>query len=154
MSERDIFTAARQLTDPAGRAAYLEEACGGDAGLRDRVEALLQAHEQPNSLLDAPAAELLDSRVAATRSHQVAGTEAGGPARTPAQQADEATASGSGVSGESWDRSSSQAKKRSGTARWPFLRTPARWRSSTSTYNMGSSTSRTRLISRARPRES
>jgi hypothetical protein len=29
MSERDIFTAARQITDPAARSAYLDEACGG-----------------------------------------------------------------------------------------------------------------------------
>ena len=69
MSERDIFTAARQLTDPAARAAYLDEACGGDLALRARVEALLRAHEQPDSLLDAPAAVLPDSAVASTRAH-------------------------------------------------------------------------------------
>ena len=55
MSERDIFTAARELTDPVARAAYLDGACGGDAGLRSRVEALLRAHNQPDSLLDHPA---------------------------------------------------------------------------------------------------
>jgi eukaryotic-like serine/threonine-protein kinase len=55
MSERDIFTAAREMTDPAARSAYLDEACGGDAGLRARVEALLCAHDQPDSLLDQPA---------------------------------------------------------------------------------------------------
>ena len=41
MSERDIFTAAREMTDPAARSAYLDGSCGGDAGLRARVEALL-----------------------------------------------------------------------------------------------------------------
>src|SRR5437879_124882 len=55
MSERDIFTAARELTDPVARGAYLEGACGGDSGLRSRVEALLRAHVQPDSLLDQPA---------------------------------------------------------------------------------------------------
>ena len=55
MSERDIFTAAREMTDPAARAAYLDGACGGDAGLRMRVEALLRAHDRPDSLLDHPA---------------------------------------------------------------------------------------------------
>src|SRR5262245_5351518 len=55
MSERDIFTAAREMTDPAARSAYLDGACGADAGLRSRVEALLRAHDQPDSLLDHPA---------------------------------------------------------------------------------------------------
>src|SRR6516162_6042034 len=54
MSERDIFTAAREMTDAAARAAYLDGACGGDPGLRSRVEALLRAHDQPDSLLDHP----------------------------------------------------------------------------------------------------
>ena len=39
MSERDIFTAARQMTDPAARSAYLDEACGG--------EDVSFAHDQP-----------------------------------------------------------------------------------------------------------
>jgi serine/threonine protein kinase len=52
MSERDIFTAARALTDPPARSAYLDEACGGDAELRSRVEVLLRAHDRPDSLLD------------------------------------------------------------------------------------------------------
>ncbi len=55
MSERDIFTAVREMTDPLARSAYLDGACGGDAGLRSRVEALLRAHDQPDSLLDHPA---------------------------------------------------------------------------------------------------
>jgi serine/threonine protein kinase len=40
-----IFEAALQLP-PERRAAYLDQACGVDAGLRQQVEALLQAHEQ------------------------------------------------------------------------------------------------------------
>ena len=55
MSERDIFMAAREKTDPAARAAYLAEACAGDAALRKRVERLLCADAHPDSLLDAPA---------------------------------------------------------------------------------------------------
>jgi serine/threonine protein kinase len=55
VSERDIFTATRTMTDPVARSAYLDGACGGDAGLRSRVEALLRAHDQPDSLLDHPA---------------------------------------------------------------------------------------------------
>jgi tetratricopeptide (TPR) repeat protein len=41
MTEQEIFQAALDRTDPA---AYLDEACGGDAVLRDRVEALLRCH--------------------------------------------------------------------------------------------------------------
>jgi hypothetical protein len=44
MSEREIFLAAIDLPDPAARAAFLDRACGGDAALRERVEALLTAH--------------------------------------------------------------------------------------------------------------
>jgi serine/threonine protein kinase len=54
MSERDLFTAARAITDPAARAAYLDQACGGDAALRKRIERLLRADSGPDSLLDTP----------------------------------------------------------------------------------------------------
>jgi eukaryotic-like serine/threonine-protein kinase len=45
-SARDLFLEAldRALAD---RAAYLDEACGPDAALRQRVEALLRAHDDP-----------------------------------------------------------------------------------------------------------
>ena len=45
MSERDILLDALDRPDPADRAAYLDRACGGDAELRRRIEALLDAHE-------------------------------------------------------------------------------------------------------------
>jgi serine/threonine protein kinase len=50
--EESLFNAALQLPDAAERAAYLKKACGDDESLRRRVEALLQAHEQTNALLD------------------------------------------------------------------------------------------------------
>jgi len=56
MSERDIFLTARENPDPAARAAFLDEACAGDAALRQRVERLLQADAEADSLLDVPAA--------------------------------------------------------------------------------------------------
>src|SRR5207249_183071 len=45
---KDVFLAAaeRPATD---RAAYLDAACAGDADLRRRVEALLKAHDEPDS---------------------------------------------------------------------------------------------------------
>ncbi len=41
---KSLFLNASDLADPAERAAYLERECGGDAELRQRVEALLAAH--------------------------------------------------------------------------------------------------------------
>jgi serine/threonine protein kinase len=55
MNERDLFIAALKKPDVAERAAFLDEACGGDAGLRAQVEALLREHEQLGSFLEAPA---------------------------------------------------------------------------------------------------
>ena len=43
MSDEEIFHQARARTDPDERAAYVEQACGGDAALRASVEALLRA---------------------------------------------------------------------------------------------------------------
>jgi len=44
MSERAIFEAALEFADATARAAFLENACGDDAGLRASVEALLKSH--------------------------------------------------------------------------------------------------------------
>src|SRR5262245_13516422 len=49
-SARDLFLAAVERP-PAERAPYLEAACGGDAALRQRAEALLQAHDEPGAFL-------------------------------------------------------------------------------------------------------
>jgi serine/threonine-protein kinase len=43
--------------EPAARAAFLEEACGGDAALRGEVDSLLAAHERPGAV-DRLAADL------------------------------------------------------------------------------------------------
>ncbi len=52
--EEDIFLAALEISKPADRAAYLNDACGEDANLRRRVEALLVRHQESQGLLDAP----------------------------------------------------------------------------------------------------
>jgi serine/threonine protein kinase len=49
----DIFLAAVEKAQ-ADRAAYLDTACGSDAGLRAQVEALLRSHEEAGSLLEQP----------------------------------------------------------------------------------------------------
>jgi serine/threonine protein kinase len=57
-----IFFAALQKPTPAERAAYLDEACGGDAELRRRVEWLLAAHPRAASFLEELAAEAFPTR--------------------------------------------------------------------------------------------
>jgi serine/threonine protein kinase/tetratricopeptide (TPR) repeat protein len=49
-----IFAAAVALANADERAAYLEQACAGDAALRGHVEALLRAHARAGHLLDRP----------------------------------------------------------------------------------------------------
>ncbi len=63
--ELTVFSEARRL--PAGaRAAYLDEACAGDATLRRRVEELLRAHEEASGFLQDPAAGAPRPAVAVT----------------------------------------------------------------------------------------
>src|SRR5262245_36375927 len=52
---KDVFLVAADLPDEAARAAFLDEACGGDAELRGRVEALLRSHDPEGSFLAIPA---------------------------------------------------------------------------------------------------
>jgi len=54
--EKAIFNTACEFETPAQRAAYLNEACSRDPGLRARLDALLQAHDRDDPLLDRPAA--------------------------------------------------------------------------------------------------
>ena len=53
---KSLFHAALER-EGAARAAFLDGACAGDAGLRREVEALVAAHEEPGAFLDAPAYE-------------------------------------------------------------------------------------------------
>jgi WD40 repeat protein/tRNA A-37 threonylcarbamoyl transferase component Bud32 len=56
MHERDILLAALAKTRLEEREAYLLQACGSDAELRSRVDALLRAAEVQDSFLESPAA--------------------------------------------------------------------------------------------------
>jgi serine/threonine protein kinase/formylglycine-generating enzyme required for sulfatase activity len=49
-----VFLAAAECDEPADRAGVLDRECVTDDELRRRVEALLRAREEPNSLLDQP----------------------------------------------------------------------------------------------------
>ena len=57
MNERTIFLNALELADAAARDAYLDQACGGDAALRQSVAALLKSHEEASGFLRKPAVE-------------------------------------------------------------------------------------------------
>lgn len=56
-----VFLEAVEIADSQERAAYLKDACADDALLRLRVDALLHAYQQPDSLLDAPMVSSRDS---------------------------------------------------------------------------------------------
>ena len=58
MNEQDIFDAALEL-DADRRAAYLDKACGTDAELRQRIDTLLQCHEQTGAFIDKLAVEIV-----------------------------------------------------------------------------------------------
>jgi serine/threonine protein kinase len=58
MSERDIFIAALQKPEGPDRETFLEDVCGGDSELRQQIDALLQAHDQLGSFLEAPSSAL------------------------------------------------------------------------------------------------
>ena len=54
MDELAIFTQALDIESPAQRAAFVRQACGANAALQGRVEALLHSHRAAGSFLDAP----------------------------------------------------------------------------------------------------
>ncbi len=84
MSDHDpglmtVFAEALERTDPAERAAYLDAACGDDAPLRLRVEALLAAHDGAGRFLEADATAAVERDLASTQQ----ATGAGAPEGTP-----------------------------------------------------------------------
>ena len=56
LSERSIFEAAFDKGSPEERAAYLDQACGPNEGLRKNVEALLAAHDRLGTIQSAGSA--------------------------------------------------------------------------------------------------
>jgi hypothetical protein len=60
----EIFHRAIEIAEVAEQAAYLDQACGKDEELRNKVEALLQAHEHDGSFLES---KLVDPNVTLER---------------------------------------------------------------------------------------
>src|SRR5262245_47727051 len=52
MKEESLFAAALEKSSTAERRAFLEQACGGDVALRERVERLLAADEHTRGVLE------------------------------------------------------------------------------------------------------
>src|SRR4029450_9414800 len=55
MNEDSIFLAALELGSAEARAAFLDQACAGNAELREGIERLLRAHERADEVLHAKA---------------------------------------------------------------------------------------------------
>jgi tetratricopeptide (TPR) repeat protein len=55
---KDLFVAALEQPDPAARRAFLDRECSVDAELRQRLDILMQAHDEPASVLNRPLAEI------------------------------------------------------------------------------------------------
>src|SRR5437899_11448436 len=54
LDEEAIFKVACKIESPQGRADYLNQVCGDDQALFDRVATLLRAHEEAPSFLESP----------------------------------------------------------------------------------------------------
>ncbi|MFO1093254.1 MAG: serine/threonine-protein kinase [Planctomycetaceae bacterium] len=57
----DMLVAAIELDSPAARAAYLDQACRDDAGLRARIEELVRMHFLAGDFLETPAAQVAET---------------------------------------------------------------------------------------------
>src|SRR5262249_17826011 len=54
LDEEALFHAARRITDPAARELFINQACGAEAGLAERVRTLLKMHDLEPESLEAP----------------------------------------------------------------------------------------------------
>ena len=88
MNERTIFLEALEKDNPEQRSAFLDEVCGGDAELRQRVDTLLSAHNDAGSFLEKTPQEIDADSVFGQTVDQTPG-RGEGPA-TDALTADEA----------------------------------------------------------------
>jgi hypothetical protein len=72
-----LYHEARQR-DPHERAAFLEQACGGDSGLRHEVESLLEDDSGVRSFLETPALEFVRKISGEDGSQTLVGRQLGG----------------------------------------------------------------------------
>jgi serine/threonine protein kinase len=60
LDEEALFHAVRRITDPKARALFINQACGEDAPLAERVRALVEMHEQEADSADQPSVQTRD----------------------------------------------------------------------------------------------
>ena len=86
MTDETLFAAALEKQSPAERSAFLDEACADDPAMRQRVEALLHAHEKAGDYLERPAIAQMAGGAAPAQDATAALDPAGRP--EPASPAD------------------------------------------------------------------
>ncbi len=70
MNEESIFHEAREKS-PSERAAFLDSTCAGNLSLRQRIEVLLRAHDNPGGFLDRPVMETMSVEAISTLNRAV-----------------------------------------------------------------------------------
>jgi tetratricopeptide (TPR) repeat protein/tRNA A-37 threonylcarbamoyl transferase component Bud32 len=85
MNEEALFAAALEKPTLAERLAFLEEACGGDVAMRQRVDRLLAAHEQAVGILDLSGHAMRARQLQLAADEQAAGILDHGPEGAPLQ---------------------------------------------------------------------
>ncbi len=75
---KDLFVAALQQPDLAARQEFLDRHCADDAELRQRLDALLHAHDAPASALERPLIEISPEIPAATATANESASAAAG----------------------------------------------------------------------------
>jgi len=63
LSEEAIFDVAIRIESPEVRADYLQQVCGDDSALRDRVNRLLEIHDRNDGFLEAPPSALQATKI-------------------------------------------------------------------------------------------
>ena len=85
MTDETLFAAALEKHSPAERSAFLDEACADDPAMRQRVEALLHAHDKAGDFLERPAvAQIAGGAASAAGRHYGLDSRRAGPNRLPA----------------------------------------------------------------------
>lgn len=74
---RNVYEAALEVQDPAGRKAFLTHACKGDAELGSEVEKLLVANECASDFMDGPLLGTVDANSGSTTMKRMEGRHAG-----------------------------------------------------------------------------
>jgi len=76
MQEQSLFIEALEIDSPVEQAAFLDRACAGEAALRQRIERLLQCHQQHDSFLEGAAQPLGATSAQASSAEEAASANA------------------------------------------------------------------------------